>query len=185
MKEINTNCNNKEYLDILDINGNKTGIIKERLQAKKDKDIYKIVYLWIINNSNKILLQKRSINRNSNAGKWDCATAGHVLAGETSIDALKRETREELNLEIDLKNLKLVYSQIGKNKEKYSYHDVYILKGNIMLNKLKIQTEEIDEIKYFTIDEVIMLFKNNLFANDFHNQEMINIIKKEIENGKN
>ena len=37
----------KEYLDILDINGNKIGV-KERIQASKDKDIYKIVYLWII-----------------------------------------------------------------------------------------------------------------------------------------
>lgn len=168
-----------EYLDILDIHGNKTGIIKERNQAKKDSDIYKIIYLWIINNKNEVLLQKRSLKKQSNKGKWDCAVSGHVLAGESSLQALKREAKEELNLELNEKDLTLIYSDLGKNT-KYEYHDVYVLKKDILIEKLIINKDEIDQIKYFNIIELIQLYNKNLFANDFHNQKIINIIKKEI-----
>ena len=63
----------------------------------KINNIYRIVYLWIITNG-KILIQQSSFNKKSNPGLWDCAVAGHVLAGENSKEAILREAKEELNL---------------------------------------------------------------------------------------
>ena len=163
--------NNKEYLDILDINGNKIGV-KERGQAKKDKDIIKIVYLWIINEKNEILLQKRALNKKSNPGKWDCAVAGHILAGETSIDAIKREAKEELNLDIDVNSLKLIYSGKG-NDGKIQFHDVFLLMSNVDIKEIKIQEEEVESVKYFDFKKLLEIYNSGDFANDFHNDEVI------------
>lgn len=85
-----------EYVDILDMNGNKTGEVKLREKASKEKDIYKVVYLWIVFN-NKVFIQQRAFSKKKNPGVWDCAVAGHVLAGEKSMDAVIREAKEELN----------------------------------------------------------------------------------------
>ena len=49
---------NKEYFDILDENGNKTGKTKLRSEVHRDGDWHKAVHIWIINNKGDILLQR-------------------------------------------------------------------------------------------------------------------------------
>lgn len=51
-----------EFIDLLDINGNKTGVIKNRKDASMNNDIYKVVYLWIVNDG-KCLIQQRSFSK--------------------------------------------------------------------------------------------------------------------------
>ncbi|MCU0275386.1 MAG: NUDIX domain-containing protein, partial [Acidobacteria bacterium] len=43
-------------------------------------------------------MQKRSLDKAIQPGKWDTAVGGHVLSGETVEAALKREAEEELGL---------------------------------------------------------------------------------------
>ena len=160
-----------EYVDILDMNGNKIGV-KSREEASKDKDIYRIVYLWIITNE-KILIQQRSFNKKSNPGLWDCAVAGHVLSGENSVDAILREAKEELNL--DLRDLELIYSNIGFD-DKYQFHDVFIINKEIDVKKIIIQKEEVECFKLVTAKELKDIIDTNLFAKDFHNLFVVNKI---------
>ena len=162
-----------EYVDILDINGNKIGV-KSRQEASKNKNIYRIVYLWIITNE-KILIQQRSFNKRSNPGLWDCAVAGHVLSGENSIDAILREAKEELNLDLSEKDLKLIYSNIGCD-DKYQFHDVFILKKEIDVKKITIQKEEVECFKLVTAKELKDIIDSEFFAKDFHNLYVVNKI---------
>lgn len=161
-----------EYVDILDMNGNKIGV-KSREEASKNKNIYRIVYLWIITNE-KILIQQRSFNKKSNPGLWDCAVAGHVLSGENSVDAILREAKEELNLDLREKDLKLIYSNIGCD-DKYQFHDVYILRKEIDVKKIIIQKEEVECFKLVTAKELKDIIDSDFFAKDFHN---LYVIKK-------
>ena len=166
-----------EFIDVLDINGNKTGIIKNRKDASKDRDIYRIVYLWIIND-NGCLIQQRSFSKKANPGLWDCAVAGHVLSGESSIEAIAREAKEELNVKLDEKKLELIFSNIGYEKNRFQFHDVYLLNDNIDINKIKIQKEEVECCKYVNLKELQLIINDGKFAKDFHNP----IIYKEIFN---
>lgn len=162
-----------EYVDILDMDGNKIGV-KSRKAASKDKDIYKIVYLWIITNE-KILIQQRSFNKKSNPGLWDCAVAGHVLSGENSVNAILREAKEELNLDLIENDLKLIYSNVGYD-DKYQFHDVFIIKKEIDVNKITIQKEEVECIKLVTVKELKNIIDSNFFAKYFHNLCVFNKI---------
>ena len=89
-----------EYIDVLDKNGNKTGEIKEKNNIYNDGDFHKTIHVWIINDNNEILVQKRSPKKETFAGLWAISVAGHVRSGETSIDAAKRELREELGQKV-------------------------------------------------------------------------------------
>lgn len=55
----------------------------------------------IFNKKKEILLKKRSATSRNEAGKWE-KPGGEIDFGEKSIDAMKREVREETNIEIDI-----------------------------------------------------------------------------------
>lgn len=169
-----------EFIDLLDINGNKTGVIKNRKDASMNNDIYKVVYLWIVNDG-KCLIQQRSFSKKNNPGLWDCAVAGHVLSGESSIEAIIREAKEELNIKFDDKKLELIFSNVGYEKNRFQFHDVYLLNDNIDINKIKIQKDEVECCKYVDLDELQFIINEEKFAKDFHNS----LIYKEIFNKLN
>lgn len=64
-----------------------------------------VVDLILYNEKNEILLQHRDDNAKTYPNKW-CIFGGGIEKGETPIQALKRELKEELNY--DVKNPKLV-----------------------------------------------------------------------------
>lgn len=56
---------------------------------------------FIINDRSEVLLMKRSQNAKNEKGKWE-APGGAVEFGEKLEDAIRREMREELGIEIDI-----------------------------------------------------------------------------------
>ena len=98
----------KEYFDILDENGNKTGKTKLRSEVHRDGDWHKAVHIWIINNTGDILLQRRCATKDSNPNKLDISSAGHLSAGDDSLTGALRELKEELNLDVKPEDLQFI-----------------------------------------------------------------------------
>lgn len=61
--------------------------------------LHPVVHLHVMRNDGTLYLQKRSLNKDIQPGKWDTSVGGHVDYGETIEAALRREAREELGLE--------------------------------------------------------------------------------------
>ena len=98
----------KEYFDILDENGNKTGKTKLRSEVHRDGDWHKAVHIWIINENGDILLQRRCATKDSNPNMLDISCAGHLTAGDESLTGAIRELKEELNLDVNKKDLQFI-----------------------------------------------------------------------------
>src|SRR4051812_32664763 len=62
--------------------------------------IHRSVHVLVIG-SGKLLLQKRSMRKDVQPGKWDTSVGGHVSFGQTYEEAARRESEEELGLRID------------------------------------------------------------------------------------
>jgi len=141
----------KEYFDILDENGNKTGKIKLRCEVHKDGDWHKAIHIWIINNKGDILLQRRCATKDSNPNMLDISCAGHLTAGDNSLSGAIRELKEELNLDIQQEDLQFIKTL--KRSSKYTetfinneFDDLYILRTNKSIDDMKFQEEEISEL---------------------------------------
>lgn len=77
----------EELIDLLDENGNMIGTIDKAI-AHRDGLWHKSVHIWMVNDKNEILLQHRCAEKNFFPNFWDCSFAGHVGAGEESIESV-------------------------------------------------------------------------------------------------
>ena len=121
-------------------------------------------HIWIENDNNELLVQKRNPNKSTFPNLWAISVAGHVDAGETSRDAAIRELKEEVNLDVGPEELKYLFTikrvQPYKNSYLRVFDDVYILHRNIDVDDTKLQVEELTDIKYVYYEYLESIFKS-------------------------
>lgn len=103
----------------------------------------------IINGKNEVLLQKRSRLKRVNPSKWGIC-GGKVDINETPIDAGIRETLEEIGISLNKDNLKL----LSMDTNEKSHFTVYYIRQDVDVNECKLQQEELEEVKYFKIEQI-------------------------------
>ena len=129
-------------------------IIKKGEKGPKGR-YYITVVVWIQNNNNEFLIQKTSKEK----GSYYSTTGGHPKSGETSIQGIVTEVKEELGLDINPKNLTL-FKTI---KTEDDFVDLYYLKQDIDLKGITLQKEEVEEASWMTQKEIESLIKNKQF----------------------
>lgn len=90
----------KELIDVLDENGQLVGKQETKKELYQDGNWHRSVHIWIMNDKQELLVQKRNPHKKTFPNLWAISTAGHVLAGESSLQAGIRELKEELNLDV-------------------------------------------------------------------------------------
>lgn len=136
-----------EYVDILDEDGNLTGLTKERSDTHRHGDWHRTVHVWIVNAGGEVLIQKRSPLKDRGANKWDMSCAGHISAGKKSPDTVIQEVKEELGLTVTPEQLEYLFSVKEEDGTTRHFHDVFLISFDFDINKVKIQKEEVSEVK--------------------------------------
>ena len=145
-----------ELLDVYDDLGNVTG----RTVVRGDKSVklnehehIAVAIIFIENDKGEFLIQKTSKEK----GGYYSSTGGHIDSGETPLNTIQREVLEELGVNIDKDNI-VEYGAILHDK---TIIFLYYIKKNIDINKVKLQKEEVDYVKYMSKNEINKLIKNN------------------------
>ena len=146
-----------ETWDILDENGNMTGKTITRGENLGDGEYHLIVHIWIINSKGEILIQKRSKNLKFAPERW-AITGGSAIQGEDSITAACRETKEELGIDIHP-----IYKPIS-HKRNSDFTDIWVVKQEINLEDIKLQKEEVCDVKWVTVEEL----RDMIYKGEFH-----------------
>ena len=154
-----------EYLDIVDENDELTGEKEDRDYVHNNNLYHRHTSCWILNQKGEILLQRRALIKKKKPGVWS-KTGGHVDTGETVIDAIKREVKEEIGLELEDNNLFFMQKFKSINPNFFSYG--YIALTNKDIEDYKLQLEEVDKVKYYKIEDLENEIKNGNKLFDFY-----------------
>ena len=161
-----------EYIDIFDENNEPTGKVKEKNQAHEDGDFHRTAHVWIINDKNELLLQKRSASKKSHPNCWDISGAGHIRAGESVIDGAIRELKEELGVEAKEKDLQYIATiKNTKNPKNMEFQYVYLLRCNKKIEDYIFEDEEVSEVKYVYYKELEKMVEERVEGLLIHQEE--------------
>ncbi len=150
-----------EIIDVFDSDNNSLGYSVTRDEIHERKLWHRHVSAWIMNDKGMILLQKRSLAKKKYPGHW-AKTGGHVEVGEDVVDAIKREVYEEIGLKVE--NYEFVnLLKKDKGHEKYFAYS-YIIYTNLKEDEFILQKDEVDCVKYYSIEELIDNRNNKLFT---------------------
>jgi len=124
----------------------------------KDEDIpignyILMVVAFIENLDGKYLIQKRSELK---GGEW-AFTGGHPKHGESSLEGVKTEIKEELGIVAE--NPILFKSIKGKNV----FCDLYYVKQDFDLDEITIQEEEVEKVKWASRKKIDTLIEKGEF----------------------
>ena len=163
-----------ELRDLYDINSNKTGKTYHKGE-KIPEGYYPMVVMVVIRNSKgEFLMQKRSLAK---GGDWG-VTGGHPKAGETPLEGIITEVKEELGL--DFTNERFTVFDSGCDG--VDCYKMYFVTKDISLSDIKIQKEELTEVRWFSFDELNRMVNNKeLNSNQI---DCFNKVCKFIDNKK-
>lgn len=158
-----------EKRDLYDINRNLTGeTIYKGEPIPKDRYIV-VVLVFIQNSDGKFLIQKRSELKN---GKF-ATTGGHPKSGESSVDGILTEVKEEIGLDINPNKLCLFFS--GRSDNKGVFWDDYYIKMDVPnIENLKLQESEVESVCWLSVDEIKnLMLEDNFFENHYEEFEIL------------
>lgn len=138
---------------------------KLRSEVERDGDWHKSFHIWIVNKNLDILLQKRSPTKDSHPDMWDISCAGHLSAGDTSLEGALRELSEELGISIDEHELQFLGSL--KKQSNYTvtfidneFQDIYLLQMDLDTVTISFQKDEITAMQYVPLAEFKLMIEN-------------------------
>ena len=151
-----------EYFDIYDEAGNRIGRALRSECHGNPALLHHTSHVVIFHpDGERLLLQKRSRNKDIQPGKWDTAVGGHVDCGEDFLTAARRELREELGVSEFPGELRYLFD--SKIRNSIESEDVRVY-GLTFAGPFRFQTEEIDEIRFWTKEELADLENRKLFT---------------------
>jgi isopentenyldiphosphate isomerase len=155
-----------ELIDIYDENNKPLGISKMKSEAHSKGLWHRAAHVWIYNSNNEILFQLRAKIKKCYPDMWTpSAAGGHIGAGENEIEAIIRETEEEIGLKVkehDLRFIKIMKEErVYKKMINNEFHYIYFFKFDGDISNLKLQKEEVDKVKFFSIDKIDQELENN------------------------
>lgn len=156
-----------DELDIIDEKGQNTGEISNFTEVHSKGLLHKCVRLWVVNKKGEILLQKRS-KQVACPLHWDNSAGGHVINGQSSIEAIQKETEEELGVAVPANDFKYLFTghqRTVSNEGRYienEFYDVYVLFLDFNIDEFKINKDEISEIRWISKEELFRWIEENI-----------------------
>lgn len=149
-----------ETLDLYDQKKEKINKTFIRENGNPENGEYKqSVHIWIMNKNGEFLIEKRSDNMKKNPGKW-AFVGGVPVAGESSVEGAVREVREEVGINLDIKEVELIISF----KREHDFVDVWLAHDDTELKNIVMQETEVSKVKWVSLEQIDELISNQEFV---------------------
>ncbi|SJZ95633.1 NUDIX hydrolase [Anaerorhabdus furcosa] len=148
-----------ELWDVYHSDRTKTNKTMIRGDEFENDSYHLVVHACIFNSKNEMLIQQRQPFKSGWSNMWDITVGGSAVSGESSQRAIERELFEEIGLEIDLQNIR---PHLTINFDQ-GFDDVYLIEKEVDTEKLKLQYEEVQRVKWSSIDEIYQKIDEGTF----------------------
>ncbi len=161
-----------ELLEVLNENGVSTGRPATRKEVHEKGLWHRAIIVALVNDENKILIQKRAKTKEKFPGLWDLSVAGHIPFGSDSMSCAAVEVMEEIGYMLPKKTQVRDFRFMGSFRNQLpisdtflenQFYDFFIFNADISLENFHVQPEEVSEVKYATIYEIKEMAKQGLF----------------------
>jgi isopentenyldiphosphate isomerase len=150
-----------EKIDALNASGEPTGEVVWKSEAHREGIWHRCFHCWVFGTDDSgepyLLVQRRAAGKNTWPGRLDVTAAGHLAAGEDTLDGL-RELEEELGLSPDPERLiplgtRRIEQDIPQGCDR-EFHDVFLLQDSTSPEDLRLQEEEVESILRLSLGNV-------------------------------
>lgn len=152
----------EEWIPLVDEKGALIGQAPRSQVHNGSKLLHPVIHLHVLNRNKSILIQKRSAFKQILSGKWDTAVGGHISAGETLEEALKKEAYEEIGLKDFSAQLQKVFKWESETEAELVYMFTTFDFKNIRIN-----SNEFEEVRFWTKNQIENNLKKNVFTPGF------------------
>lgn len=154
-----------EFFPIVEPNGLVVARAAREYCHSGAKPLHPVVHLHIIDRFSRIYLQKRPMSKKIQPGKWDTAVGGHVSYGEHLLEALYRESSEELGFS-EFNPIHIVTYEFESEVEK-ELINVYAAVGHYALTP---DPEELDGGQWWELADIDEGIGKGIFTPNFESE---------------
>lgn len=158
--------NGNELFPLVDEQGNVIGKATRGECHSGSKLLHPVVHLHVRDAVGGLYLQKRSMSKDIQPGKWDTAVGGHVDYGEDVDTALRREAGEELGL----KNFvpQFLFRYVFESDVERELVNTFTTVADV--NEITIDPVEIDEGRFWSREEIEEFIGEGVFTPNFEKE---------------
>lgn len=129
------------------------------------KPLHPVIHIHIIDRFSRIYMQKRSMHKDIQPGKWDTAVGGHVSYGESLMEAVYREASEELGFtEFNPIYLETYEFESAIEKEMVN---IFAVVGSYELHP---DLDEVDEGRWWELADIDANLGKGVFTPNFESE---------------
>lgn len=148
-----------EIWDLYDKHRNPTGETMIRGNPVPEGRYHLVIHVCIFNSRGELLIQHRQPFKPTWSGMWDLTVGGAVASGETSLIGAQREVAEEIGYKLDLSDVAPAVSVTFPD----GFDDYYIVEQDLDITQLRFQPEEVLEVKWATLSDVLSMIEDGGF----------------------
>lgn len=154
-----------EFFPLIDEDGKVIGKATRTECHSGSMLLHPVVHLHIFNSKGDLFLQKRSMSKDIQPGKWDTAVGGHVDYGENVEDALRREVREELG--VTNFEPSFLFRYIFQSKVEREMVNAY---RTVYEGPFNVDPVELDDARFWSIAEIEANLGKEVFTPNFESE---------------
>ena len=143
----------EEFVILVDQNDQEIGEM-EKQEAHVLNKKHRAFSVFLFDENNNMILQQRADSKYHSPGLWTNACCGHPRPNETTINAAKRRTFEEMGIQVDIHEVfEISYEEKLENGLWENEYD-HIFIGKYLQNNFNLNPEEIQNIKSISLDDL-------------------------------
>lgn len=157
-----------EWFEVFDEEGRPVTTAPRRLCHGRTFLRHRSVHLLVLDRWGRFLLQKRSMTKDTQPGRWDTSVGGHAAPGETPVESVLREAEEELGLRLGPAEVRFLYDYdwVSDREREWVHTFLHVTDRE----DFRHDPAEIEELRFWSAEAIEAAVGTGVFTPNFEHE---------------